>query len=56
MKTNKSQHGGKRPGAGRPTVEVKKQTFTVVCYPHQIAEIRKFAKELNQKDAPDTNI
>lgn len=49
MKTDKLYHGGKRPGAGRPTVEVKKQSFTVVCYPHQIAEIRKFAKSL--KDA-----
>lgn len=47
------KRGGKRPGAGRPTVEVKKQSFTVVCYPHQIAEIRKFAKSL--KDASSFN-
>lgn len=35
---------------GRPAVKVKKQSFTVVCYPHQIEEIRKFAKTLNEKD------
>lgn len=44
------QRGGKRPGAGRPKVMEKIQTFSVTCYPSQIEEIRKFAKTLNKKD------
>ncbi len=43
------QRGGKRQGAGRPKVAEKIQTFSVTCYPSQIEEIRKFAKELNKK-------
>jgi hypothetical protein len=47
MKTEKNPRG-----AGRKPVPIKKKTFSVACYPHQIAEIRKFVKSLND----DTNI
>jgi hypothetical protein len=46
MKTEKNPRG-----AGRKPVPIKKKTFSVACYPHQIAEIRKFVKSLNDADS-----